>query len=190
MGLEEDHHVADRALLLPCGHERIGTRAAEAVHLTKTVGLLVEDLQGIEAEFLDDALRGDLADALDEAGAEILLDPCERRRHELGHARRAQLLTVVAIDLDLSTRADARTDRDLREHAHHGESVAPTRHEHLHDTEAVLTIFERDPLDLAFDRDLCGLRDRHAATLATKRQRRDGGSALFAGKPPFAPRSP
>ena len=68
---------------------------------------------------------------------------------------------MVAVDLDLSARTDARTDGDLREDTNHDESLAPTGHEHLHDAEAVLAIFERDPLDLALDRDLCGLRHRH-----------------------------
>ena len=75
MRLKEDHHVADRALLLPRGDERVGARPSEAAHLAQPMRLVVEDLERLEPELLDDPLRGDLADALDEPGAEVLLDP-------------------------------------------------------------------------------------------------------------------
>ena len=134
--------------------ERVGARASEAVHLAQAMRLFVEDLQRVEPELLDDALRGDLADALDEARAEVLLDAGERRRRELGHARRAQLLAVVLVDLDRPARPDARADADLRKEPTIASAIAAPGHVDLDDAEAGLAVSYVTTVDLAFDRDL------------------------------------
>ena len=79
VGLEEEHHVLDAPLLDPRRRDALAADGADPFDLGEALGLLVDDLQGLHAEVLHEALGHDLADAPDEPRAEVFLDPDESR---------------------------------------------------------------------------------------------------------------
>ena len=91
MRLQEDHDLADRLLLGPGGDHPLLALRADAVELRQSLRLLFDDLEHLLAEGPDQLLGEVRADALDHAGAEVLLDAFQRgRRHD------AQLLGRTA----------------------------------------------------------------------------------------------
>ena len=73
---------------LPALADALNAARADALDLLEEGRALVDDRQGALAEDLDD-LAGEMrADALDEAGAEVLLDALERVRRRACAARR------------------------------------------------------------------------------------------------------
>ena len=74
VGLEKDVHLAQRLLLLPSLLDGGGADLADALDLAEFAGLLAEDAEGISAERVDDLVGIDLADAGDEAAAEVFAD--------------------------------------------------------------------------------------------------------------------
>src|SRR4051812_43282040 len=107
VGLEEHHHITDRALLVPGRNELLGARPPKPWDLAQSLGLLLEHLQRIEPEARHDALSRDATDAFDEAGSQVPFDARERGRRELHHAGRTELLAVRAVDLHRPASANA-----------------------------------------------------------------------------------
>lgn len=66
-GLEEEHDLLDRLLLLPGLGDLLGAFGAEPGNLDEALGLVLDDLERVQAEVLGDAVGEDGADALDEA---------------------------------------------------------------------------------------------------------------------------
>ena len=82
VGLEEDHHVADALLGGPRVVDQLHAHLADPLDLHEAARGLLDDLQRVGAEAVDDLLRVDLADALDEAAGEEASDAfCGGRRH-------------------------------------------------------------------------------------------------------------
>ena len=72
--LEEEHHLADLALLRPGRGDALLPDRPDARDLAQPPGRLLDDLERLLAERLDQPLREDGPDPLDHAGAEVLLD--------------------------------------------------------------------------------------------------------------------
>src|SRR5262249_6913066 len=95
--LEEDHNGPHRLLLLPALADALDAARADALDLLEERRAVVDDLQGALAEDLDDLAGEVRADALDEPGAEVLLDAGCRVRRGGAEAVRLELQAVVAV---------------------------------------------------------------------------------------------
>src|ERR671918_2993583 len=83
MTLQENHDVLHAALLLPRLHNATRAHFADPINLQNPQRLFGQNSQGIEAERRNQALRVSSANALDQTGAEISLDPFNGRRIDL-----------------------------------------------------------------------------------------------------------
>ena len=78
--VQEQHDLADDLLVRPAPDDAPGALGADPVHLAQPLGLLLDDVEHGLAEGRDQPLGVDRADALDHAGAEVLLDALGRGR--------------------------------------------------------------------------------------------------------------
>ena len=97
MCLQEDHHLAHEALVLPRAHDAGDALLTEPVHLAEPLRRLLQNAQRVEPERSDDPFGRFLADALDHARSEVLLDTDQRAWQELGDAVGAELLTMLLV---------------------------------------------------------------------------------------------
>ena len=149
--LEEDHHVAQRALLAPRPCQRRPPLRAEAFDLGEAMRVLVEHLQRVEPERRHDALRELRPDALDEARGEVLLEPGQRVRRELDERLDAELLAVLGVDDDAGRgRGRARRAASAGKCRRPRAGRPPVDRE-LEDAEARLGALEGDALDDTLD---------------------------------------
>ena len=74
MGLQEEHDGANRLLLLPALAYPLNTPRAEALDLLQEGGAFVNDVEGPDAEDLNDLAGKTWPDSLDQPGAQIALD--------------------------------------------------------------------------------------------------------------------
>lgn len=89
--LEEDHDLLDRLLFLPGRGDHLRPLRAESGHLHEALRVLLDDVQGVDAEVGGDAVGHDRPDALDQARSEVAADALDGRRED----RR------VVVDLEL-----------------------------------------------------------------------------------------
>ncbi len=80
--LKEDHDVLDFALLGPSLFDALDAVAPEARNGQEALGLVREDVQDLGAERRHQLVRGARPHALDEAGAQVLLDSGDGGRHD------------------------------------------------------------------------------------------------------------
>src|SRR5262249_58686081 len=110
--LEKDHDAAHRLLFLPAFADALQAARADAFHLLEERRALVDDRQGAFAEYLNNFTCEVRADPLDQAGAEILLNPFHRVRRRGAQLVRLELEAVLAVvdpgagPLDVLTRHD------------------------------------------------------------------------------------
>ena len=96
VGLSEDHVLAHRLVLMPARADLLNLRLAELRHFAKPSRLVRQDHHRVLAERIDDALRQDRTDPLDEPRGEIPLDALQRPRR---NAREGLCLELAAVHL-------------------------------------------------------------------------------------------
>ena len=79
VGLQEDHDLAQGLLVVPRGLDRLRAAGADAVDFAEAARLIRDDVEGADAEAGDDLVGVGLADAFDEAAAEVFADAVDRR---------------------------------------------------------------------------------------------------------------
>ena len=152
--LQEDHHVAKGALLLPGLGDGFATFVPQPFDLAQPVGLVVEYAQRLEPERRHDA-RGHLGtDALDEARRQVLLEPREGLGDGLDERLGADLFPVPLVLLELTAHPNPGTHRGRGKRAYHRDPLGPTLDGDLDDAKARLGALEGDPFDHPLDHGL------------------------------------
>lgn len=95
--LEEDHDLLDGLLLLPGGGDALRPLGAEAGHLDESLGLVLDDVERVEAEVLDYPVGEHRADALDQTGAQIAADALDGGREDRRVVVHRELLAVLRV---------------------------------------------------------------------------------------------
>ena len=106
VGLTEDHVLAHRFVGVPTFTDLCNFCRAEFGNFGQACGLMREDVEGLFAEGLDDAMREDFANAADEARGEIAFDAIEGFWREAGDGIGFELFTVNFVDDPLAFGAD------------------------------------------------------------------------------------
>jgi hypothetical protein len=78
VGLQEHHDLAEGLLVFPGRLDRFGASRADAVDLAQAGGLIGDDVERPHPELGDDLVGVGLADAFDQAAAEVFADPMDR----------------------------------------------------------------------------------------------------------------
>ena len=78
--LEEDHDFAQGFLVIPGGLDGLRPSGADAIDFAEAARLVGDDVESADAELRDDLVGIGLADALDEAAAEVFADAVDGRR--------------------------------------------------------------------------------------------------------------
>ena len=112
VAVQEQHDLADDLLLGPAGDDPLRALRANAGHLAKTTGLLLDDVEHGFAERAYQLLRIDRPDAADHARAEIFLDALDRRRRRSLEERGFELDAVRAVVDPGAARLDELAGRD------------------------------------------------------------------------------
>ncbi len=95
--MQEQHDFADLPCLLPCVRDPLPALGADAIDSLQFGGSVLDHGQNLGSEPPDQLLREDRPDALDQAAAEVLLDPLSGcRRHRL-HRGRLELQPVFLV---------------------------------------------------------------------------------------------
>ncbi len=92
--MQEQHDLADDLLFGPAGGDPRGPHRADALDLAQPIGISLDELEDGLTEAFHQTLRVGRADAADHAGAEIALDPIERRRRSRLEKGRSELQAV------------------------------------------------------------------------------------------------
>ena len=146
IGVQEQHDLAHDLLLGPARDDAPGALGTDAVDLTQTRGLLLDDVEHGVAELAGEPLGVGRADAADHARREVLLDALERRGWARLQEGGPELHPVLAVDRPGARRNHELSSRNQGGVAHHGDEVAlPARLDAQH-AEAVVGVVERDPL--------------------------------------------
>ena len=147
IAVQEQHDLADHLLLGPAPDDPLGTLRADAGHLAQAARLLLDDFEHGLAEGADQLPRVDRPDAADHPGAEVFLDPLDRRRRRRLEERRPELDAVGAIVDPASARLHELAGRDHRRMAKDGDQVALTAGFDPQNAKPVLFVVEGDALD-------------------------------------------
>ena len=122
---------------------RLGPRPG---HLDQPAWLLLDDLQGVQAEVVDDPL-GDLrADALDQPGAEVAADALDGGRQHGGVGLDLELLAVLGMGGPAALHPQGLAGLGAQQRADDGEQVAGPVGGDPGDGVAGLLVGVRDPL--------------------------------------------
>ena len=147
VAVQEQHDLADDLLLGPAGDDALGAFRADAADLTQPVRLLRNDLEHGLAKGAHELFGVDGADATDHPGAQIFLDPLDRRRRRRLEKRGSELDAVGTIVDPTAARLHKLAGRDHRGMADDGDQIAlPARFDPQH-AEAVLRVVKRDAVD-------------------------------------------
>ena len=122
--LEKDHHLLDGFLLLPGRADHLGALGAETRHLDQPCGLLLDDVEGVRAEVLHDAVGDPRADALDEAGSQIAADALDGGGQHGGVVLDGELLAVLRVGAPAALHAERFAGLRAEECPDDGEEVA------------------------------------------------------------------
>ena len=129
--------------------DALGALGPDAGHLAQALGALLDDVEHRLAERLDQLAGVDRADALDHAGAEILLDALERGRRGGAQEGGLELQAVGAVVDPGAAGLDELAGADRGGGADHGDQLALAADLDPQHAEAVLGVVEGDPLDQA-----------------------------------------
>jgi len=120
VGLQEDHDVADAALLAPCRLNGGDAHAAEPGNFMQPAGFLLDDAQRVELEARHELARHDRPDAAYQPGSQELLDADERRGRDRQEGLDAELASVAAIFHPAPLQSKRLPGLDPRQIADHG----------------------------------------------------------------------
>ncbi len=150
VALQEDHHLADLALLVPGGLDLADPLGADAQHLVQPLRRFVDHGQGISAELAHDAFGRHRANALDQPAAQVFLDARGRGRQHRGVALDLELPAVLAVDRPLPLQAHVLAHLHAEHVADHRRLVVLAVRDQAGDGVAVLLVVKGDALDGAF----------------------------------------
>ncbi len=148
VGMQEHHDLPHGPLALPVLHDARGAHASDARDVEQAVGLALDHVEHGRAKCLDQLPRQVGADALDEAGPEVALDPFWRVWWRDAQPGGLELLSVRAVVDPRARRVQVFADGDLRDVADDGGRVAPSAEPDPQDAEAALGLVIRHALDL------------------------------------------
>jgi hypothetical protein len=77
VGVKEDHDLSDDLLLRPGVRDPFGSNRPDARHLSKAIGLGLDDVEDLPSERFNHLLGLDRPNTPDHAGAQISLDPID-----------------------------------------------------------------------------------------------------------------
>ncbi len=97
MALQEDHRIANGALLAPSLLDLAASLRADPAHPPQLGRLVVDHLERVQPELLDQSVCHDRPDPGHQSGAEIALDAVECLGEEAQVGDDAELLAVLAI---------------------------------------------------------------------------------------------
>ena len=147
VAVQEDHDLAHDLLFGPGVGDALGAHRTNAGHLTKPIGLGLDDVEHLLAERLDHLLGVDWADAADHAGAEVLLDTVDRGRGGRAHEARLELLAMGVIVDPVARGGDPFAGGDGGGVADDRDQIAVATRLDPENAEAVLGVVERDAFD-------------------------------------------
>ncbi len=104
--LPEDHRIAQRLVRVPARADLLDLRPPQLRHLPQPPRLVRQHVQRPLPERLHDAVRQDLADALDQPRGEIALDAGDGLRRDARDGRRLELPPVHLVRHPLPFRRD------------------------------------------------------------------------------------
>ena len=145
--MQKQHDLPNHLLLGPALDDPFRALRADAGHLTKATRLLLDDLEHSFAKGADELLRIARPDTADHAGAEIFLDPLDRRWRRSLQERGFELDAVGAVVDPASACLDELAGRDNRGMTDEGDEIALAAGFDTQNAEAVLGVVERDAVD-------------------------------------------
>ena len=147
--VQEDHDLADDLLIGPPGDDPLGPLRADAGDVSEPLRLRLDDVEHRLGKRLHQPLGVDGADPSDHAGAEILLDPFDRRGRCRAQEARFELRSVRSVVDPDARRLNELAGADHRRVTDHGDQVTLAPRLDAQNAEAVVRVVERDALDQA-----------------------------------------
>jgi hypothetical protein len=145
--VQKQHDLANHPLFCPASGDPLRTLWADPGHLAQAIGLLLDDLEHRFAEGPHQLLCVDRPDAADHPGAEIFLDPVNRRWRRNLEERGFELDIMGAVIDPGSARLDKLAGRDHRGVAEDRDQVALPARFDTENAEVVFRVMECDALD-------------------------------------------
>jgi hypothetical protein len=142
--VQKQHDLANDPLLGPAGNDPLRGLRTDTGDLTQPAGLLFDDVEHGFAEGAHELLRIDRPDAADHAGAQIFLDPLDRRRRNGFEELSFELDAMRAIVDPAAINLDELADRDHSGVADEGDETALAACPDSQHAKAVLGLLERD----------------------------------------------
>ena len=148
VGLQEDHDLPQGLLVIPGGLDRLRPSRADAVDLAEAARLVRDDVESAHAEPRDDLVGVRLADAFDQAAAEVFADAVDRGGEARTEGAHAQLRAVRRMAFPMSADVDRLAALQAGHVAEDDDLLAGFRRE-LRDREMRLLVEPQDALDHA-----------------------------------------
>jgi hypothetical protein len=148
--LQKDHDLAQTTLPSPGLLNGLGARRADTWHLADPFRLRVQNLQGADAETLDDAAGEFWPNALDQPRAQVAANPGQRLGRELGVALHAKLTAKTRVAFVVAAQAQTRARGQAQQGAHHGGGLGDALTREARHRELTAASREHDALDGAF----------------------------------------
>ena len=149
--LQEDHDLADRLLLSPCGDHPALALRSDPGKLAEALGVVLDDLEDLRAEHAHELRREVGADAPDHPRAEVLLDAFEGARRDHPQVFRPELEPVPSVVDPGPGRLHELAGTDRHGGPDHGDRLAAPGGVHPQHAETGFLAVEGDPLDGAGD---------------------------------------
>ena len=150
--LQEQHDAAHRLLLAPAFPDPLDALRTDPLDLAQERRAFVDDRQRALAEGFDDLAGIVLADPLDQAGREVLLDPLGRVRRRGAELVGLELQAVVAVLHPGARRLDVFPGHGGGQIADHGDQVAAAVGLDAQHGKAGVGVVKGDALDQAAQR--------------------------------------
>ena len=151
VALQEDHHLANLALLLPGRLDHQHPFGADPFDVVEALRLVFDDIEGLRAERKHDALGHFRPDPLDQPAAEVLLDAGGCGREDGGVALDLELPAILAVYGPLPLQSHVLARADAQHVSHYGYFKVGIVSRQLGDRVAGLFVVKRDALDDAFE---------------------------------------
>ena len=148
VGLQEDHDLAQGLLVVPRGLDGLRAAGADAVDFAEAARLVGDDVEGADAEAGDDLVGVGLADALDEAAAEVFADAVDGGGQARAERAHAQLRAVRGMAFPVTADVDGLAALQASHVAEDDDFLAGLGRE-LRDREMRLLVEPQDALDHA-----------------------------------------
>ncbi len=154
VALQKNHDVPHALLRRPRFLDPLGAFGTDPVHFPQPCRKRVDHFQRALAEFLDNPVGERLADAFDQAAAEILLDANDRARQHGLESLDRKLSPPLFVVHPMALGADALANIQRREIAYDGDRLGPPRaafRQKLRHGVMVLLVGVNDMLQRAFN---------------------------------------